>query len=243
MDTSRKIANYYEQGTGTVGSWLTRLIIRIYTTEWLSPAVLVFLSLVPIAAGAARMTQLVGGAEITPENARFFASPIPIVLHIVSVTIYSLVGAFQFGAGFRRKRPRWHRIAGRVLVVCGLVAGLSGLWMAHFYPWPAYDGNLLYGMRLLFGSAMVLSIGLGFRAVRRWDFETHRAWMIRGYAIGLGAGTQVFTHLPWLFLGQPNQWERALSMGAGWIINVIVAEWIIRKGPSYSLAVVTRGEK
>ena len=53
---------------------------------------------------------------------------------------------------------------------------------------------------------------------------------MRGYAIGLGAGTQVFTHLPWmLFFGVPNELTRALLMAAGWVINIIVAELIIRK--------------
>jgi uncharacterized membrane protein len=111
--------------------------------------VLVILSLVPVLAGAFRITQLASGAEITPENARFFASPVSVVIHIVGATIYSLVGAFQFAAGLRRKRPNWHRIAGRVVLVSGLAAALSGLWMAHFYPWPAIDGVALYLMRLL----------------------------------------------------------------------------------------------
>jgi hypothetical protein len=54
--------------------------------------------------------------------------------------------------------------------------------------------------------------------------------MMRGYAIGLGAGTQVFTHLPWiLFFGVPDELTRALLMAAGWVINIIVVEWIIRK--------------
>jgi hypothetical protein len=56
--------------------------------------------------------------------------------------------------------------------------------------------------------------------------------MIRGYAIGLGAGTQVLTHLPWFVLvdGRPGELARGLMMGAGWVINVVVAEWIIARG-------------
>jgi hypothetical protein len=102
--------------------------------------------------------------------------------------------------------------------------------MTLFYPWPAGDGEILYGLRLLFGSAMVLSIVLGVAAIRRRDFAQHGAWMLRGYAIGLGAGTQVLTRLPWiLILGLPGEFPRALLMGAGWAINLAVAEWIIRK--------------
>jgi hypothetical protein len=200
---------------------------------WLVTATLIVLSTIPLAAGAFRLTELAGGAEITPANARFFASPLPVVLHIVSASVYALLGAFQFATSFRRRRPGWHRAAGRLLVLCGLLVGLSGLWMTLFYPWPDGDGELLYALRLLFGSAMIVSIVLGIVAIRRRDFVGHGAWMIRGYAIGLGAGTQVLTLLAGeLLAGPPNELSRALLMGAGWVINLAVAEWAIRKRPA-----------
>jgi hypothetical protein len=59
--------------------------------------------------------------------------------------------------------------------------------------------------------------------------------MTRAYAIGLGAGTQVLTHLPWfLLVGKPDETPRAFMMGAGWVINLAVAEWIIRRTPTTS---------
>lgn len=208
---------------------------RIFPTraDWLIPTGLVLLSAVPTIAGAFRLTELASGAEITPENARFFAAPLPVVAHILSATVYCVLGAFQFAPGFRRRRPGWHRAAGRLLVPCGLVAALSGLWMTLFYP--AHDGasDLLTVIRFGFGSAMVLSIVLAFAAIRRRDITRHRAWMVRGYAIGQGAGTQVFTHLPWMLVfGVPGEFGVALLMAAGWVINLIVAEWIIRRPPA-----------
>src|SRR6187551_1986271 len=65
------------------------------SAKWVVAA-LIMLSVIPVAAGAFRLSQLAGGAQITPANARFFASPTPVVLHIVSVTVYALLGAFQF---------------------------------------------------------------------------------------------------------------------------------------------------
>jgi len=201
--------------------------------DWLIPAGLVLLSLVPAAAGTARLTELAHGAEITPANARFFAMPLPVVLHIMSVIPFSMLGAFQFSPGFRRRRRGWHRAAGRVFAICGLMAALTGLWMAHFYPWPEGDGVVLYVLRLVFGTAMGVSIVLGVDAIRRRDFTAHGAWMIRGYAIGMGAGTQVLTHLPWfLLVGKPGESTRAVLMAAGWVINLLVAEWVIRKQPA-----------
>lgn len=200
-------------------------------SDWLIPAALVALSLVPAIAGTVRLAELAGGAAVTPANARFFAAPLPVMLHIPAVIVYSILGAFQFSKGLRRRRRGWHRAAGRILIPCGLIAALSGLWMAHFYPWPEGDGLLVYIERLVFGSAMIVSIVLAVNAIRRRDFASHGRWMTRAYAVGLGAGTQVLTHLPWFVLvgGKPGELPRAVMMGAGWVINVVVAEWIIRK--------------
>ena len=207
-------------------------------SEWFVPAMLIVLSLVPAAAGGMRLAELASDAEVTSANARFFAQPLPVVLHILAVIPYSILGAFQFAPAFRRRQRAWHRAAGKVLALCGLVAALSGLWMAHFYPWPEGDGDILYLLRLVFGSAMGVSIALGVDAVRRRDFVAHGAWMLRAYAIGMGAATQVLTHLPWfIFLGKPGESSRAFLMGAGWVINLIVAERIIRRGQRRSSTV------
>jgi uncharacterized membrane protein len=213
---------------------------RSTRSDWLVPAALIALSVVPAVAGIVRLTQLAGGAAVTADNARFFAAPLPVVLHIPAVIAYSILGAFQFAPAFRRRRRGWHRAAGRFLAPCGLLAALSGLWMAHFYPWPDGDGQVLYVERLVFGSAMVVSIVLALLAIRRRDFASHGAWMTRGYAIGLGAGTQVLTHLPWFVLvgAKPGELPRAVLMGAGWVINVVVAEWIIRRGRPRPIAIL-----
>lgn len=198
--------------------------------QWLVPAGLILLSLVPMLGGTFRIIELAGGAEITPDNARFFASPIPVIIHIISATLFSVLGAFQFTSRLHRPKSNWHRLVGRVLIPCGLAAALSGLWMARFYPWPALDGELLYAMRLLFGFAMLMSIVFGITTIRKRDYIGHGDWMIRGYAIGLGAGTQVLTHLPMmLFPDIASELFRAIMMGAGWVINIAVAEWVIRK--------------
>jgi len=211
----------------------TKAPARKASIGWLVPVALIILSAIPLADGAFRLTQLAGGAVITPANARFFASPLPVIVHIVSVSLYAILGAFQFVPRLRQRRNRWHRIVGRILIPCGLAVALSGLWMTLFYPWPAGDGVILYGLRLLFGSAMLLSILLGVAAIRRRDFAQHGDWMLRGYAIGMGAGTQVLTLMAGaLIVGPPSELSRALLMGAAWVINLAVAEWIIRKRPA-----------
>ncbi len=192
---------------------------------------LIALSIVPVLAGGARLVQLASGAPLTADNARFVAAPWPVVLHVIGSAIYCVLGALQFWPGLRRRWPRWHRGSGRVLVGCGLLAALSGLWMTRFYALPPLDGMLLSAMRWLVGLAMTASLLLGLAAARRRDATAHRAWMMRAYALGLGAGTQVVTHLPWLLLPDLHTMAwRTLFMGLGWAINLAVAEWLIARG-------------
>ena len=215
------------------------------------PTALVLLSVVPILGGAIRVAELSSGAEITPANARFFAMPVPVLLHIFGASVYCVVGAFQFlgarrkeiwndsHAGLRRRHPVWHRRAGRVLVLCGLTAALSGVWMAAFYPLPAADMPLVTVFRLVFGSTMAVSIAVAFAAIRRGDVTRHRAWMTRGYAIAQGAGTQAVVLLSWAGIaGTPTPLERALLLGASWVINLVIAELILRRPAARSQRVL-----
>lgn len=202
--------------------------VRVNSGTWLVVALLL-LSLPPLLSGAFRLAELAGVSDIMPPRERFHAAPFPVVLHIVSATIYAILGAFQFAPAFRRKFPGWHRAVGRLLVGCGGLVGLSAVWMTLFYRGANGSSTLLYGLRLFFGVAMVLSILFGFVAIRRGDVRQHRNWMIRAYAIGLGAGTQMLTLMAgeWV-AGPPDELGNALLMGAGWGINFAIAEWIIR---------------
>lgn len=206
-------------------------------SEWMVPLGLVLLSVVPILAGSMRLVQLMAGADVTPENARFFGQPLPVIIHIIGSSIYSVLGAFQFSVGIRRRWPKWHRYAGRLLIGCGLLSALSGLWMTQFYAWPAGDGYGLYLIRLGVGTAMILCIILGLKSALVRDINSHKAWMMRGYALGLGAGTQALTHLPWFILyGKPDELPRTILMGLGWGINIAVVEWIIaNRAPAQKL--------
>ena len=205
----------------------TKMRSRKGTAVWLVPT-LILLSIIPLIFGVLRLKELASGAEITAENARFFASPLPVVLHIVGAGIYAIFGAGQFVSRLWKRGNKWHRRVGQILVPCGLIVGLSGLWMTIFYPRAEDASDLLYVLRLLFGAGMVLAIVLGFVAIRQRDIPRHSVWMTRAYAIGLGAGTQLLTGLVGaVILGTPNEFENAVLMGAAWVINLAVAEWAI----------------
>jgi len=193
------------------------------------PASLVALSAIPVVAGALRLLQLAGGPQVLPADERFAGLALPLVLHIVGATTYALVGVLQFAPRFRRRHWAWHRRAGRVLAVAGLCVAGSALWMTLAYSPKPGTGDLLFFLRLVFASAMAASLVLGVAAVRRRDIPSHRAWMMRAYAIGLAAGTQVFTEGVGGALFGTGELRGDLAKGAGWVINLAIAEWAISR--------------
>ena len=199
---------------------------------WRGPAALVALSVVPLVAGTLRLVELAGGPALIPADARFTASPLPVIVHIVSAAVYALLGALQFATGFRRRRPGWHRAAGRVLVVAGLGVAASALWLTLFFPPQPGSGKLLFVLRILFASGMVASLGVGLAAIRRGDVVTHRAWMTRAYALALGAGTQVFTEGIGGAVFGHSPLALDASRGAAWVVNLAIAERAIHRDPT-----------
>jgi uncharacterized membrane protein YozB (DUF420 family) len=197
--------------------------------SWPVPVAPVALGAIPLTAGTLRLIQLAGGPAVIPADHRFAGFPLPLVVHIVGATTFALVGILQFLPGFRRRHLAWHRRAGRVLAVAGLLVAVSALWMTLFYEAQPGTGDLLYVLRLVFGSAMAACLVLGFAAVRRRDIAAHRAWMIRAYAIGLAAGTQVFTQGIGGAIFGTGVLAADLAKDAGWAINLAVAERALRR--------------
>ncbi|MGH3143716.1 MAG: DUF2306 domain-containing protein [Gaiellales bacterium] len=186
---------------------------------------LALLGLIPGLAGL--LVELAESSQPNPADERS-ASLVPVVVHVVSGTLFAVLGAFQFPTALRPGHRTWHRRTGRLLAPLGLTAAVSGLWLTLFYPHLHESGALLTAVRLTFGTAMAASIIVGFTAIRRRDVTRHLRWMIRAYALALGIGTQIFT----IGFGEAvfgtGDVSHALLAGAGWAINLAVAEWVIR---------------
>jgi uncharacterized membrane protein len=187
---------------------------------------------IPLGAGVVRLLDL-SGVDLTSDDARFHDSPLPVVVHVVGAILFTVLGALQLVPSLRRNRPAVHRWVGRVALPAGLAVALSGLWMTVAYPLPARDTDLLNLFRVLAGGAMVVALVTAFAAIRRRDVPAHRAWMLRGYALGLGAASQFVMLAPWALVAgaEPEGTPRALVMGAAWLVNLTVAEWVIHRSP------------
>lgn len=209
---------------------MTHTRLRIPAREKWIAAGLILLALIPIIAGGARIADVAGGVA-TADNARFLTDPLPIVLHVVGALVYAVIGAFQFLPTLRAQRLRWHMLAGRYLLVpAGVVVATTGLWMTAAYRVPPIDEGALQISRYVVGAAMLAFLVMALVSIGRRDFRAHGAWMIRAYAVAMGAGTQVLTSMPFvLAFGEPDQLARVLQMDAGWVLNAVVAEIVIRR--------------
>ncbi|WP_432835625.1 DUF2306 domain-containing protein [Dactylosporangium sp. CA-092794] len=212
---------------------MTTQTLRRGRRDWPIITGLLVLAFVPSVAGALRIAQLGAGVPRTPDNARFVDMPLPVVIHIVGAVTFAVLGAFQVAPRLRARHRRWHRIAGRIAFAGGLATAGSGLWMTAFYPLPATDNAVVNAARSVVGVTMLAGLVAAFLAARRRDIRTHRAWILRSYALAMGAGTQAFTSLPLIATMSETDPHfpaaRAVAMIAGWLINLAVAEYAIRR--------------
>ena len=191
---------------------------------WLAITGLLLLSALPVLGGVLRLRDV----SADPESTLLLASSVPIVAHIVAMSVYCLLGAFQFSPALRTRRG-WHRTAGRVLIPAGFIAALSAVWLAVFFGGPP-DELALAMVRLVFAVAMTTFLVRGVIAIKRRDFAAHEAWMTRAYALAVSGGTQALVFALWtLIIGEVDIFGEAWLVAAGFVINSVVAELIIRR--------------
>ncbi len=191
---------------------------------WLAITGLLLLSALPVLGGVLRLTEV--GAD--PDGTPLLTSTVALIAHVVAMTVYCVLGAFQFSPALRTRR-RWHRAAGRVLVPAGFIAALSAIWLALFFGGPA-DELALAMIRFVFAVAMTMFLVRAVIAIRRRDFAAHGAWMTRAYAIAISGGTQALVFALWTIpLGEVDAFGEAWLVAAAFVINSVVAESLIRR--------------
>lgn len=202
--------------------------------DWKVPLGLFVLAVLPLIPGYIRMAELAGGPALMSENPRTEALLVPLILHVIGATGFYIFGGLQVSATIRRRWLQFHRWTGRLILPFGLTLALTGIWMtllSPFLPKAPESTDSLYAIRLVVGFGMVASLALGLAAILRRDIASHRAWMTRAYALGLGAATQVLLMLPVAPFGMPSPIVLTLLMGLAWAINLAIAEWAIRRRP------------
>ncbi len=193
---------------------------------------LIVLSFIPVVGGTFRVFEIFGSPAVLPVNPRISNDPLPALLHVFGAVPFCILGAFQFLPSIRQYTPERHRFNGRIVALTGILSAVSGLWMTHYYALPiGLQGSLLYIVRMVLGIAMAVFIVRGVVAIKNRYIPIHSASMLRAYAIGQGAGTQALIGVTWivLFREEATGITRDVMMTSAWIINLAIAEWVIRK--------------
>ncbi len=204
----------------------------IKKSEWAFLVGMFIYSTIPLLGGLVRVSEIVFGLNIMPPNPRATALPAPIVVHILTSLVYCSFGALQFVKSIREMSPSGHKLMGKMVVVCGLVSAVTGLWMTVFYDFPlGLQSFSLYWIRLVLGSLMVIFIFWSLALLKKRKIPKHGQYMIRAYAIGQGASTQAILGIGSVILleSEPSGIGRDVVMIGSWVINIIAAEWLIRK--------------
>jgi len=150
-----------------------------------------------------------------------------IFLHVFSAVVALALGAFQFNQALRARRPKLHRVMGRLYLGIGvLVGGLSGLYLAA----GAFGGPVA---RLGFASLALAWLYTGWRAysaIRAGDVASHRAWMLRNFALTTAAVT-LRIYLPFSMLaGIPFELAYPAIAWLCWVPNLLAALLVTAKG-------------
>jgi uncharacterized membrane protein len=152
--------------------------------------------------------------------------PLIAVCHFSGGGVALIVGAFQFNGRLRARLPRLHRWAGRVHVLAVAIGGLAGLIMAL----DASGGPIARVGFSLLALLWLFSTGAAYVHIRQRNVGAHRTWMIRGYALTLAAVT-LRIYLPIsLLAGVPMAVAYPAIAWLCWVPNLLIAEWLLRKG-------------
>jgi uncharacterized membrane protein len=108
------------------------------------------------------------------------------LIHILPGGLFLALAPLQFVPGIRERHLQFHRWMGRVLVVSGLIIGITALVMSYKMN---IGGLNETAATTLFGILFLICLIKAYRHIRRKEVARHREWMIRAYGVGLGVAT------------------------------------------------------
>lgn len=159
-----------------------------------------------------------------------------LVAHIFTAAVALVLGPLPFHSKVRA-RPALHRTLGRVYLIGGVLPSAVAA-----VPVALWSGHRLTQLSLTTAAVLwLITGGSAYRAARRRHFAAHRAWMMRNYALTFLAVTSrlltpllLVAQIP--FSGGSDVRDRVpelipVGQTLGWIVNLIVAELLIRRMP------------
>ena len=165
-----------------------------------------------------------------PEDSRHLsAAPVWHFMHVLGGAAFGILGPIQFSRVLMRKYGLLHRFIGRVFVAAGATISLSSLGLLWNFP-GTYSVAVSSG-RMLFGIALGVALGVAMWTIRKRDFAGHRNWMIRAYAVGIGATAVSMVFFPiYVITGKPPTGLASdLVFLGSWTACIVFAEGLVRR--------------
>lgn len=163
---------------------------------------------------------------------KFAGMPLAAWGHMIGGGIALLIGPFQFKKSIRRRSIKWHRVLGRVYLICVIGAGVASLPLA-FHAIGGLPASLGFGG---LGAGWLITGVMAYTTIRRGDTAAHRKWMIRNYALTLAA-VALRLYLPAATAaGFPFVSAYIVISWLCWVPNILVAEWFFIRRPLHRSA-------
>jgi uncharacterized membrane protein len=98
-----------------------------------------------------------------------------LIPHTIAGTIALLAGPIQFSTRFRQRHLQFHRVLGRIYVLCVFVGSFTGIALAAGRP--GFPGTSMQA------AAWMVCTTAAFITARNRHIAVHRQWMARSYAV------------------------------------------------------------
>jgi uncharacterized membrane protein YozB (DUF420 family) len=129
------------------------------------------------------------------ERAYLGTMPFLIVLHVLGGVVALCSGPLQFSRRLRKGYPKLHRVLGRAYVVSVFIAAPLAIPLVIHKHDPR--AKYFFVAIIVQAGAWIISTAAAFLTARNRQFQQHREWMVRSYAITFTfVGTRVLQPIP-----------------------------------------------
>lgn len=156
------------------------------------------------------------------------------LLHIVPGLVMVALMPMQASGRLRQRWPLLHRWSGRLFVLVGLSLCTTAVVMNILFP--TVGGLLKRTVIYAMCAALLATMALGLRAIRRRDVSEHGKWMVRAMGVALSSGSAGVFVVPFYVLGEMTDIVVGVGRWLGFLGTAAAVEWWLRVGEP------TRGE-
>lgn len=159
-------------------------------------------------------------------------------IHVYASIWVLLAGFTQFSGWIQKNNRRLHRSMGYIYVIdVLLITGPAGLIMGLY----ANGGFLSRMAFIILALLWIFFTAMALIKAKQKDFKAHRRFMIRSYALTLSA----LTLRAWKYainntIELPPMDVYRVVAWIGWVGNLLVAEWLIRRSRNKKIPLKTK---